>query len=108
MFIVWQGAGLAGVLVPILIVLLGGMGFDAALGDGYSKEHGWTMALLIALSAALVWLIGSKLNNRPGKELIDPETRQMVVLKPRHTIFWIPLQYFAIILAVLAAFVLFK
>ena len=108
MFIVWQGAGFAGVLVPILIVVLGGMGFDAAMGEGYSESHGWTMALLVLLSAVVVWMLGSNLNSRPGRELIDPATQQVVQLKEKHTIFWIPLQYFAVVLAVIAAFILFK
>jgi hypothetical protein len=100
--IVWQGAGFAGVLVPVIFVLLGNFGLDKAFGDGYYASHAWAPASMLIAAALVVWWFGKRLENRPGKELIDPQTQQKVVLKEKHTLFWIPLHYFAIVLAGLA------
>jgi hypothetical protein len=108
MFIVWQGVGFMGLLVPVLFLVGGNALVDSMLGKGYSSAHGWSMALMIALSAAVVWFIGWKLNARPGRQLIDAQTQEVLTFKPKHTIFWIPLQYFAGILAAIALFILFK
>ncbi|MFC5476366.1 hypothetical protein [Paraherbaspirillum soli] len=108
MFIVWQGFGFVGVLIPIVFVLLGQLGIDAALGNGYYSSHPWAPALCLILSAVALWFFGSKLNNRPGRELIDPKTQERIILKKKHTVFWVPVQYFSILVAVIAVFMLLK
>lgn len=108
MFLIWQGLGFLGALIPILVLLAGQIGLDALLGDGYYTAHTWAASLCLTISAALVWLLGSKLNNKPPRELIDPKTQQVVLLKKTHALFWIPLQYFSIALLIIAILMLFK
>jgi hypothetical protein len=104
--IIWQGAGFAGILFPFIFVLGGQYGLDAVMGEGYYSSHSWAPALFLSLAAAAVWVSGSTLNNRPGRELIDAKTQQKVLLKEKHTIFWIPLQYFSIVILAFAAYML--
>ncbi len=100
--IVWQGAGFAGVLVPIIFVMLGNYGLDRTFGKGYYSSHTWApMAMLIA-SSLVIWWLGKRLESIPGKELIDPQTQEKVILKEKHTIFWMPLHYFSVVLAAFA------
>jgi hypothetical protein len=106
--IIWQGSGFAGFLFPVIIVFGGQYGVDALMGEGYYSSHHWTTALLLVLSAAAVWFFGSALDKEPGRELIDPKTQQKVLLKEKHTIFWIPLRYFSIVILVFAAYVLLR
>lgn len=105
--IVWQGAGFAGVLVPLVFVFLGNFGLDKVFGDGYYSSHAWAPMFVLTLSAMVVWWFGKRLNDLPGKELIDPQTQQKVVLKEKHTIFWIPLHYFAFVIVAFAIFMPF-
>lgn len=105
--IVWQGAGFAGVLVPIVFMLLGNYGLDKVFGAGYYSAHAWAPALMLIVSAAVLWWFGKRLDNLPVKELIDPKTQEKVILKEKHTIFWMPLHYFAVALVMLALLMLF-
>lgn len=100
--IVWQGAGFSGILVPFVFVLLGNFGLDKIFGDGYYSSHAWAPMAILLASALVVWWLGKRLVNLPGKELIDPKTQEKVILKERHTIFWMPLHYFAVVLATVA------
>jgi hypothetical protein len=100
--IVWQGAGFTGVLVPMFFMLAGQYGLDAALGTGYYSSHTWSPVTMLLASSIVLWFFGNRLENRPGRELIDPQTQEKVVLKEKHTIFWMPLHYFAVVLAVIA------
>ncbi|MGU3358896.1 hypothetical protein ACLBWX_01040 [Methylobacterium sp. M6A4_1b] len=43
------------------------------------------------------------MNGRPGRELIDPRTGERVVLRAWHTLFWIPMQYYSVLLLLLGA-----
>lgn len=89
--IVWQGLGFLAVLIPALLLVLLGM-----IEKTMPVPHGNEIVTL--LSAIAVWFIGKYLNSMPGKVLIDPETNQKVELKEKHTIFWVPMQWFSIIL----------
>ena len=58
------------------------------------------------ITAALLWWLGKRLNSAPGRELVDPKTGERLVLRRRHSLFWIPMQWWAIPYLVVAAFVL--
>jgi hypothetical protein len=95
--LVWQGAGIMAVLIPIILVFVAQWGVDSYFGLGYAVTHGWQNAVAWALGAAFVWVLGTKLEKMPGKNLIDPATGCSVELKPRHTLLWIPMKYWSII-----------
>lgn len=94
--IVWQGFGIITLIIPVIILVIGQASFDAAMGEGFYTSHPWTIALCALLSAAAIWFVGDRLNNAPGKILIDPETGEQVELKAKHSLFWIPMQWFAV------------
>ncbi|AGH86641.1 hypothetical protein ACI2S5_25300 [Ralstonia nicotianae] len=48
------------------------------------------------------------LNSRPGRVLVDPKTGQQVELKARHTLFWIPLQWTALLVVAFGVSSLFQ
>jgi hypothetical protein len=98
--ILWSGWGILTVLIALAGAALGGAlhGVIPALSD-----H---VAIAIGLLAAAVvnWWVGIRLNNRPGRELIDPKTGGRVILKRRHTLFWLPMQYYSVLIAFIALF----
>jgi len=99
--IIWQGLGFLGALIPIGCYVLSALVIRAAAGPDYLALHSWPGALGTLIGAGLVWLLGEKMNG-VGRTLVDPQTGQTVVLKKRHTLFFIPLQMFAIALMFIA------
>ncbi len=64
-----------------------------------------TVVILVwAIAIGFNWWLGTRLNNRPGRELLDPRTGQTMILRSRHTLFWIPMQYYSVLMVLLAAF----
>ena len=103
--IIWSGWGVLGLLIPGVVAFLFTLAADAIYGPGYSAIHSWPLGLGLLVSAALVYLLSERLA-RPGRTLIDPATGQAVVFRRRDSLFFIPLKYIAILIAVAAIFVL--
>lgn len=99
--IIWQGFGFLAALIPFVLLVLLSL-FDKSNTFTYGNE------LVLAISAIAVWFLGKKLNGTKGKVLIDPETKQEVLLKDKHTMFWIPMEWYGLVLGALAVFVLSK
>ncbi len=99
MLIVWSGYGFLAFLLPLVTVFATTALANAKGGPLYSTLHHWPAAVGVLLGAVLVYLASLKLT-ATGRTLVDPATGQAVVLRKRHTLFWIPLQFWAIILAV--------
>jgi hypothetical protein len=106
MMIIWQGFGFLGALIPIGCYVLSALVVRAIAGADYLAFHSWPGALGTLVGGGLVWLLGEKLNDA-GRSLVDTKTGQTVVLKKRHTLFFIPLKIVAIALAVIAIGILF-
>jgi len=95
--LIWQGAGIGAVLIPAILGFIAQWGVDSYFGHGYAVAHGWQNAIAWSVGAAIVWIGGTQLAKQPGKLLIDPATGGNVELKMKHTLFWIPMQYWAIV-----------
>jgi hypothetical protein len=96
--IIWQGLGFLAAVIPVLIAVLFEIIFDGKFGEGYTDHHHWIWGFSMIVSSAVVWFLGTKLTD-PGRVLVDPRTEQVVTMRKKHTLFWIPLQYCALILA---------
>lgn len=90
--IIWSGRGVLSVLVLILSFAI----FASVFPKGYS-DIVFVLSFLIA--ALFSWYMGKKWNSAETKTLIDKETGQEVILKPNHSLFWIPMQYWGPIFA---------
>ncbi|RIJ84338.1 hypothetical protein RSP822_22110 [Ralstonia solanacearum] len=108
MILIWQGLGFLAFLIPVCVSLIGQLTADALFGKGYYTAPPFLFATLMVLSAAAIWYLGKALNGRPGRVLVDPKTGQQVELKAKHTLFWIPLQWTALLVAVLGVSFLFQ
>ncbi|MFC7680761.1 hypothetical protein [Paenibacillus sp. GCM10028914] len=93
--IFWKGWGIIGVLFPILVALL-----LASLG--FSDENGdWFYFIGLTLSAIPVWFIGKHFNRDKDEVFTNERTGQQFKLGNRATLFFIPLQYYAIVYPIL-------
>lgn len=103
MFIVWSGLGF---LVPVLgfveLMLL------SVVPETMNHSLALALKFLIVLAGTLgIWTLGRKLSQGPGRVLIDPETNERIVLRTRHTLFWIPMEYWAFIVAIICVALIF-
>lgn len=75
--------------MPVVLCLLGGKAV------GVSEDH--AIVLGFVLSAIATWIIGRRLNDpAKGHPLIDAKTGETIILRGRHTVFWIEMQWWAI------------
>ena len=77
MIIVWRGLGF---LVPIFVVL------SLLVTSRFPQHQSLAGGLALLVSAAVLWPIGHKLNRQ----------------QKLHTLFWIPMQYWGVVLGVFA------
>ncbi len=100
--IVWKGWGIMALLIPLVCSLLVEAVVDYTYVIDFYKSNDWAMPLVLALSSIIVFSLGRTLNSRPGRIVIDIETNEHIELKKTHSMFWIPLQYWAVIIMALS------
>lgn len=103
--IIWSGWGMLSALIAGAALVLGVL-IDPVLARlGVPTPIG---VVLVWLAAAFAnWALGTRLNARPGRELIDARTGERVILHSRHTLFWIPMQYYSVLMLLLGALAAF-
>lgn len=103
--LIWKGWGLLAIICPLVFALLMEFCVDSALGAGFYKTGSWPLPLAFMLSAIPVVILGQKLNKKPGRIVIDPENNEKLELKKIHSFFWVPLQYWALVLCGLSIWI---
>lgn len=89
--IIWSGWGFLVFLIVFAVSVLAEVLVESSLRDeSYYQSHGWPLAVALICSAVVTWYVGSFLNRQPGRS------------DNRHRFFFIPMQYWAPILTVLA------
>jgi hypothetical protein len=58
------------------------------------------------LAGVALGFTGVRLNRNTDRRLVDPKTGRDVIVRRRHTLFWIPMQYWAPVLALIGVIVL--
>ncbi|MGE5516172.1 MAG: hypothetical protein ACM31D_10165 [Bacteroidota bacterium] len=98
--VIWQGLG---ILIPFVVVLMtqGLVALAEKLGGpgAYNANPLWGVAAM-GLSALVVTALGIYLRRRGARVVVDKETGQELVLRSRHTLFFIPMEYWGAILVV--------
>ena len=105
--LIWTGGG---ILAPIFFILAVGIGsfLGETLFPGNRVLQSLTFSFSVMLFSFLLWKISKHLNDpKKNRVLIDKETNREVVIKPRHTLFFIKLEYWAIFMGVVGFLSLF-
>ncbi len=101
--IIWKGWGILALIIPLLFSWIANFIFDFMFGVDYYQNNEWAIPLILGLSSIPIWFIGYNLNNKPLKVLVDPETNENIEIKNIHSMFWVPLQYWAIVIFCISA-----
>ena len=97
-FVIWEGHGYLAALIPIIIFFLYIVIETVFTGSEDLSSLG--VIFCLALSSYLLWIIGKRLNRNNNRRLIDPETNEEVILKSNHSLFFIKIQYWGVILGI--------
>ena len=106
--LIWQGLGF---LVPVILMAVTAAAqwlTDSWLGGGYYDGHGVPQLFATALAAALVTAIGLYLRGRGQRLVVDKQTGQDLVLRRRHTLFFIPMEFWGPILLAVGVVLAFQ
>ena len=96
--IIWQGKGWMVIAILIGCSLVANVLTDSLSGsDQYWEQNKWPLGLALVASGIICWFVGAKLELEGVRTLIDPETDELVVIYPQHTLFWIPVKYCGVI-----------
>jgi outer membrane lipoprotein SlyB len=88
-------------LVVLFALIFGVIGGVAGEAIGGENAMGIGAGVGLVASAIATWIVGIRLND-PAQDrvLVDPQTGQRVVLRRRHSLFWIPMQWWAPLAAI--------
>ena len=101
MLIIWKGLGFLIPFIFFLLAILVQLVVDNIFGTDYWKNNAWPLSFSLIATGLICWFLGKYLNSRPGKIVIDKETREEFEIRKTHSFFFIPFQYWGIICAVL-------
>jgi hypothetical protein len=105
--LIWRGWGILAALIPFLALVVVQLVVNALLGPGtYTRNSDWFSPIALLVGAAVLWPLGRRLNGGSGRTLVDPQTGQQVVLRRDHSLFFVKIEYWAVILAVVALIML--
>ncbi len=94
--IIWTGWGFFALIIAILPPIAFESALNAVFGPNYYQSHMLPKVASWLVAAVTLWLAGAWLAARPGRAVIDKESGQEMVLRPSHTLFWIPVRFWAL------------
>ncbi|MBB3696819.1 hypothetical protein KMW28_22745 [Flammeovirga yaeyamensis] len=99
--VVWSGKGILAILVLVASFI-----FSAFVLPDLKADLGFGITFMI--TALFCWFMGKRWNQQEAQTFIDKTSGKEVVIKPNHTLFWINIQYWGPIFAVLSIYFLFQ
>jgi hypothetical protein len=99
MILVWRGWGI--VVVGIAVLWLG---VAIVLGEAIHADKAGGAAifgLCLVPAGAMTWFVGRRMNRDATRILLDPATGEQVVVRRDHSLFFVPVEWWGPILAVL-------
>lgn len=96
--IVWRGFGWMVIAVVIGVVLGMEALVNAGMGDeNYYDNHTWPQYTGIAVMSVIILILGFVFNYVNRVEVMDPDTGEVLERSPSHSLFFIPMEYWAAI-----------
>ncbi|TPG41470.1 hypothetical protein EAH89_28715 [Roseomonas nepalensis] len=104
--IIWRGWGI--LTIPI-VALTGGLVVAILhnLMAGTGRYAGLALTAGLLTAAAVNWFVGRRLNRMPVRELLDPATGERVIVRRSHDLFFVPMQWWSLLLLAAALVSLF-
>lgn len=97
--IIWQGWGIVVVAIAFVAALAAGAIAEATGGDTTTL-----IGLFLIPAGAITWFLGKRMNRNAERTLVDPSTGEPVVIRNHHTLFFVRVEWWGPIMAVLGIF----
>ncbi len=100
MLVIWRGFGW---LIPVIVFgtfLLSQIALNSIYGEGFYKANEWPKIVVIVFSSLLIASLGYLLNYKKRQVIIDEESGKKKK-SPAHSLFFIPVEAWAVIIPVL-------
>jgi hypothetical protein len=101
--LVWQRLGVLAFLIPAILYNMFNYAADSIHGAGYSKAHYGPAIASLLLSAVLVAGFGLWVSSY-SETIVEPKSGLERICRGKHTLFFIPMQYFAVVLVAIAVY----
>jgi len=99
--IFYTGLGYLGLIIFIApFIVIGGLLYKALDFDVLRATSWWPLHSLMVLGAILLFVTGWLANRNKVRDVTYEKSGPVTVLKPRHTLYWIPMEYWGPILLV--------
>jgi len=99
--IIWRGVGFLVAMIGIASLALAEVISERITGDGqFYQHHGWVALIAMLVAAALTYGLHRLLLLEKGRVVVDKETGQEIVLRPKHSLFFVPVQLWSVIFVV--------
>jgi hypothetical protein len=100
--LIWQGLGAFAFVIPFFVWLAVIFLVEAVIGHDQATRFGQELGgIALLISAGLVGLLARRLDAKPGRRMIDAETGEEIILRDRHTMFFVPMRIWAYVYVVI-------
>ncbi|WP_018248368.1 hypothetical protein [Orenia marismortui] len=97
--IIWSGAGILVPIVTFLSLILSELSIEFLFNSqNYYQEHGWPKLVGFLIAGVICKITEKKLNKNWNSIFIDKETGEEVVIKTKHTFFFITMEMWGMIM----------
>ena len=101
--IIWSGWGFLVAVIVFGASLTMEIVTEAVAGDDrLYQTQAWPLALALALSGVIIWIVGKYLHARGARVVIDKVTGRELTIGGQHRFFFIPMHYWGPVLIALA------
>ena len=100
--IIWNGLGFLVVLIAAAALVLTEFVSETITDDDqFYQQHGWVILIGLLLAAAMTFGLDRLLRRQKERVMIDKETGQELVLRRKHSLFFIPVKWWPAVFTLL-------
>ena len=111
MIIIWSGSGLLVPVIAVAAMVVAEVLIPAVTQDPhFFQSHGWARSAGLWVAAAVLWPFVRAMNRAHERVMLDPRTGEQVIVRSGrggHSLFFIPIEYWAMVCISFAVFMLF-
>jgi hypothetical protein len=104
MLVIWSGLGFVVPVVALLCLVIAQLVTDAVFGEKYYTTHNWPKTAACIFAACMLWSLGRWLNKPDPEEFDESTWASLLRSSARHTLFFIPVEYWSFVVVAFAIF----
>lgn len=107
MFVIWTGFGIVAPVAALVTMVIAQLLIDAVFGEKYYTTHTWPKTAACFFTACGLWSLGRWMNKPEPGEFVEPGWGSVLQSSARHTLFFIPVEYWSFVLVAFAILMAF-